>query len=377
MSDQREPNERSKGQTLALFAVVLIGLMWVMALGIDAAQMMLRQREMQSVADLSTLAGARSLAEATGDATTKACAVAISNGYSCPGEAVVTFPATLQIEVTVTRPVNTFFLRVFGVNTVPAQARARAMGLLPVSGSGYAIYAGASGCSSSPELTLDWSGSTINVIGAVHSDGGIKMGGSTNTVTGPTTYACAGKFLDGGGGNVFNPPAAQAPDQGSSYPNPPSGYDYNVPTSTDFPCTFQYTGDWDLPGGALAPGVYCQLDPAKSIKIGSTVTGNVTLISRGKIDISASSSVLTAHTKGVLLYAGGTGDSVIKVAGSNMTWSGYVYAPNGQIEYSGSTNNTLSGSIIGYKVKLNGSSLTIDASGLGGPAVPAEIRLVQ
>jgi hypothetical protein len=375
MSDQRKPNDGSKGQTLALFAVVLIGLMWVMALGIDAAQMMLRQREMQSVADISTLAGARSLAEASGDATARACAVAISNGYTCPGEAVVTFPGTLQIEVTVTRPVNTFFLGVFGVNTVPASARARAMGLPPVAGSGYAIFAGRAGCSSDPSLTLDWSGSTVKVIGAVHSDGGIKMGGSTNTITGPTTYVCAGQFDLSGSGNVFTPVPTTTTDQ--AYPHPPSGYDYNIPTSADFPCTFSRNGDWDLPGGALAPGVYCQTSTSGTLKLGSTASGNVTFISRGKIDISASSSNLTPHTKGVLLYAAASGDAVIKVAGSNMTWAGYVYAPNGQVEYSGSTNNTLSGSIIGDRVKLNGSSLTIDASALGGPAVPAEIRLVR
>jgi hypothetical protein len=375
MINSRDPKDGSRGQVLALFAVLLIGMMWLAALGIDGAQMMLRHREMQSTADLATLAGARSLAEGTTDATSRACAVVIANGYTCPGQGVVTFPGALQIRVTITAPVDTFFLRVFGINTVTAAAPARAMGIPPVAGGGYAIFAGRSGCSSDPSLTLDWSGSTVNVIGAVHSDGGIKMGGSTNTITGPTTYVCAGQFDLSGSGNVFTPAPTTTTDQ--AYPHPPSGYDYNVPTSTDFPCTFSRNGDWDLPGGALAPGVYCQTSTSGTLKLGSTASGNVTFISRGKIDISASSSVLTPHTKNVLMYAGGSGDSVIKVAGSNMNWAGYVYAPNGQIEYSGSTNNTLSGSIIGNRVKLNGSSLTIDASGLGGETLPAEIRLVE
>jgi hypothetical protein len=372
MISSRDPRHGSRGQVLALFAVLLIGMMWLAALGIDGAQMMLRHREMQSTADLATLAGARSLAEGTTDATSRACAVVIANGYTCPGQGVVTFPGALQIRVTITAPVDTFFLRVFGINTVTAAAPARAMGIPPVAGGGYAIFAGRSGCSSSPELTLDWSGSTIRVIGAVHSDGGIKMGGSSNTVTGPTTYVCS-PFNPGS--NTFTPPATTTTDQ--PYPHPPSGYDYNVPTSTDFPCTFTQNGDWDLPGGALAPGVYCQTSTSGVLKLASTASGNVTFISRGKIDISASSSNLTPYTKGVLMYANQTGDAVIKVAGSNMNWAGYVYAPNGQIEYSGSTNNTLSGSIVGDRVKLNGSSLTIDASGLGGETLPAEIRLVE
>jgi hypothetical protein len=137
---------------------------------------------------------------------------------------------------------------------------------------------------------------------------------------------------------------------------------------------------YQFSAGVLRPGVYCQKDASKKIILGSTMNSHpdgITLISRGTIDISASSSNLKPHTKNVLMYSDSSASDAIKVAGSSMVWAGYVFAPKGTVEYSGSTNNTLSGSIIGNRVKLNGSSLTIDASGLGGPALPAEIRLVE
>ncbi len=47
--------------------------------------------------------------------------------------------------------------------------------------------------------------------------------------------------------------------------------------------------------------------------------------------------------------------------GSNQDWSGIIYGPNGLIELSGSSNTALTGSLIGYSVRLNGSDLTIIA----------------
>src|SRR5687767_2337131 len=49
------------GQTVALFAVVLPGLIAAMALGVDGANLALSYRDAQSAADLGALAGSRML----------------------------------------------------------------------------------------------------------------------------------------------------------------------------------------------------------------------------------------------------------------------------------------------------------------------------
>ena len=49
------------------------------------------------------------------------------------------------------------------------------------------------------------------------------------------------------------------------------------------------------------------------------------------------------------------------MSGSTNSWEGVIYAPDGMIEMSGSSNTTLTGSLIGYTVKANGSDLRIQA----------------
>ena len=52
---------------------------------------------------------------------------------------------------------------------------------------------------------------------------------------------------------------------------------------------------------------------------------------------------------------------VVAMSGSNNAWTGIIYAPHGLIEFSGSTNTALSGSLLGYSVRINGSDVTIIA----------------
>jgi hypothetical protein len=68
------------------------------------------------------------------------------------------------------------------------------------------------------------------------------------------------------------------------------------------------------------------------------------------------------------------GAEVIKLAGSNSTLNGVIYALNGTIEFSGS-NNTYRGLSIGNALKLNGSSLQISFAAEycnGGTTSPTE-----
>jgi hypothetical protein len=341
--------------------------MGFMALGLDAGNLFIQRRDAQSVADLAALAGARDLPGAPTSAKTTALAIAAANGY--PSSMVTaTTPYggdTRRIEVSILRAVPTFFMPVLGVPSVDVGARAVARAVASTAAT-HAIFAGRSSCGSSsePEKTIDWSGSDIDVVGQVHSNDGILVGGSNNSVTGSTTYVCNTKFRNEGGGNTYTPSAAKVGVQSW-----PATY-----TAADFPCTYSRSGSWDLSangpwwlGGTpltktLMPGVYCATGSGGTIKLGySGIVGNVTFVATAQVEISGQNFVLTPHTKGVLIYSQGNSDVAVKISASGGAWTGMIYAPNGKAEISGSDNLTLAGSIVADRVKLGGSNFTITA----------------
>ena len=63
--------------------------------------------------------------------------------------------------------------------------------------------------------------------------------------------------------------------------------------------------------------------------------------------------------EGVLVFADSAADDAVTFAGSDGSFQGLLYAPNGMVQTGGSTNSTLKGGIIADRVGLNGSSLTI------------------
>ena len=125
-------------------------------------------------------------------------------------------------------------------------------------------------------------------------------------------------------------------------------------------------GAWWVTGfkssGQLRPGVYCAPDGIKLSGFG--VTGNVTLVTtgpNGSVDISGSGFTLTPYKKNVLVYSAKTGVDAIKIAGSGGSWKGYLYAPHGVLDFSGSGNLSFEGSIIAGSAKLQGSDWSLRA----------------
>jgi subtilisin family serine protease len=206
--------------------------------------------------------------------------------------------------------------------------------VLPVASGTFALLALKGGACDNEALQL--SGSGNKVTGNVHSNGGIKITGSKNTVSGAVTYrtGCRAqvKGLTATAAGLQADPLAHL-------------------TPAHFPCTFSRTGSWDL-RGPLAPGVYCATGTIKLSD--SKVSGDVTFVAE-RIELSGSNLNLTPNRLGVLAWATGTGDAV-KVSGSNSTFGGIVYAPNGKAAFSGS-DLTL-GSIVAQTIKLSGSGST-------------------
>jgi len=115
----------------------------------------------------------------------------------------------------------------------------------------------------------------------------------------------------------------------------------------------------------LKPGVYCATGSSGKIKIGdSNVVGTgVTLVASNYIELSGSNINLTppttGFTAGVLMVSWGNSADAIKHNGSNIQWSGLVFAPNGRADIGGSSGLTILGSIIANTVSLGGSNIKL------------------
>lgn len=388
----------SRGQALAIVALMLPVLLAFMALGVDAANMFLERREAQSVADLAAISGARSLPANAAQARNDACAVAALNGFTtssthpCPNVTVNTphAGAATRIEVVINETVNTFFMPILGINTVDVGARAVALSEPTVAGN-FAVFALASNCSATEsEKVIDWSGSTTTINGRVHSQSGVLIGGSSNSVPAPGTfsYKCTGEFQESGT-NAGIPPQAPGACPGSLV-NTPCRQDLAPPvffdaatfnSSPNPPCNWTVnSGDMDLSSGTTGNGATgwwnnsakTQLKAGKYCAPNGTIKGftqhardvnfggrtGVTFFGR-KVELAASNLNLKPYDRGVLLYATSSDPDALKFNGSDGAFVGLLYAPNGTAEISGSTNGTISGGIVANRVKLNGSTLSI------------------
>lgn len=305
--------------------------------------------------------------------------------------------AALGVEAKARFEFSASFAQLVGFSTLVADARAVAVLHRGGGSSGPAIFAGSQTC----QNTIDLSGSTNNIIGGVHSNNDIKVGGQTNTITGSVTYVTS----------VDAPP-----DKITYVPPPPSNPVQTTPIS--YPVNYQIA-DY-APGGtkavaAAAAGKYyscnCKMDKGwlesqglynDSTRVlqdglyyttdqidlsASAIIGNaVTFVARKEITFSGSNHRLRPYVDGLLTFTdytppGGAGAQcntfATKMSGSTHDWQGIMYAPNGLIEMSGSSNSSVHGSIIAYTVKLNGSELFIQYNPNYLPPEPDRIDLIR
>ena len=152
-SAAREP-ARSKrfgqrGQLLVVFVMAIFVLMGFIALVIDVSWYWSNSLRVQRAADAAALAGAVDLPGNPGTQVTHpagtgigdALAEASKNGYAAGGgvtilaqqdSVAVTGGNPNQMYVTITAPVQTFFMRIFGIKTIQANRTSKALFTLPV-----------------------------------------------------------------------------------------------------------------------------------------------------------------------------------------------------------------------------------------------------
>jgi Flp pilus assembly protein TadG len=129
------PN-RSQGQVLVIFAGAALGLFALMALVIDVSWFWVNSLKLQRTADAAAMAGAVYLPGDLPTAKSSAWTEATKNGYTNPGGGCASGTVCVtpsqdtsdpnQLNVTVTAPVPTFFMRVLGINSFMATRTAKA-----------------------------------------------------------------------------------------------------------------------------------------------------------------------------------------------------------------------------------------------------------
>jgi Flp pilus assembly protein TadG len=130
--------DRSRGQVLVIFAGASVVLFALMALVIDVSWFWANTIKIQRAADAAAMAGAVWLPGNVNQAKTSAMTEAKKNGYTgCVAGSVCVTPVQdslavaggnpNQLDVTVTAPVPTFFMRVFGVQSFMATRTAKAV----------------------------------------------------------------------------------------------------------------------------------------------------------------------------------------------------------------------------------------------------------
>ena len=127
----------SRGQIIVLFAASLFVLIGIMGLAIDFSYAWINEMRDQKAADAGALAGAVYLPDAPSTAKSASLASTVQNGYTnLVGGVVIDAHQDsvngTQMDVTISAPVPTFFLRLFNINSLTVTRTSHAQFQLPV-----------------------------------------------------------------------------------------------------------------------------------------------------------------------------------------------------------------------------------------------------
>lgn len=387
-----------KGAAAILVAISLLVLVGFAALAIDGGLGFDDRRGTQNAADSAALAAAwescNPRVAGSPDPVGSALSVAAQNGYDdTDPEVVVTVNAvdTTEYEVLIQQVNDTSFAGPgVGAETLTVVSRSVAVCEQEPFLGGYAIFAGADQCATGGAVELDLSGSTKTVNGGIFSNGDLKITGSNATVTGSIEYR--------GSLNTNEPDVAADAEK---YFGSPKDY----PLDLDI-AEFRPGG----PRQAANPGNYFNSAPSVGIDNGWMVanghaTGNnsnivitqsgiyyspkagnkainlkgvttapgvtVTFVSEGQIEVIGNASMtgyapVSSGGYSPLLFFSNAGSppacnvNAIQFSGSGITWTGLMFAPNGEVQMSTSSNVAVLGSIIGHSVSISGSDFRIN-----------------
>jgi Flp pilus assembly protein TadG len=211
-SGRRRPKSaRERGQAIVIFAAAIVFFVGFLAIVVDVTWYWVNQLRVQRAADAAALAGAVWLPDTPGSALTTAVVAARQNGYSggssgcgtpaTAGTTVVTAqvnPARdVQLDTCVSAPVPTFFMRLFGINTLQATRTARAEFQLKLAMGSPINYLGAFGKVRSTGYVQQDTGALFptTTLDPAIVDTWTDVGNAFSDEGGATTYATVNDFV--------------------------------------------------------------------------------------------------------------------------------------------------------------------------------------
>ncbi len=389
-------SSRQPGQVLIIVALMIPVMIGAMGIGIDVAYVFKERRQLQNVADLAALGGVGALPDDAANAETIAQQLAVVNGV--PVEMVAANAGyngdDNQLEVSVSRTVELFFMPILGYDSVEISARAVAE---HATGTGTAIFAKKD--THCWDQSIYWGGSNIIVDGDAHSNSGVTIPSSAtgNTLTGDLTHGISPN------GDVCNSSKVRQIGVNPNIPKaqPLAHQAWPVVYSTsDFPCSIKLLDtEWDLSqngrwwvgndasNGNLKPGVICYEGSNWLTLKADNVSGTVTFVARN-IELTGNNFNLNPYMNDVVIYSTGTAfhnpttlaRAAVTLNVSGGTIAGMIYEKakdvaeggnqGGQVRINGSNGFRLNGSIVAWAVRLEGNNWSIvnNLEGLSEPA---------
>jgi Putative Flp pilus-assembly TadE/G-like len=339
-------NER--GQTV-VFTVLFLSVLIVMAgLVIDVGAWYVQREKAQAAADMGALAAAAELplypasvaaGEEYVDHNLGEASPEVNPGYD--GD-----PA--KVEVRARTPGRTFFLGLFGFDSVGISARAVATkyaGSVPL-----AIFVYDSACDG---FGFGSNGNDHNIRGGIHSNGHFKMNGNDHYAGGATVGGPNGCEPEVNGARIrFG--ESDEPMMQEEFQEWPAYF-----TESDFTCTYRARKfQFNTRGMTIPPGVYCATESFQSN--GDSISGNITVLAP-EIQVDGNHQRFTPYQNDVLFYATGTKDMVLN--GDNFEWEGIIFHPRGRVKIDGNQDSVLRGMIEGFHVEVNGNGFTMEGTG--------------
>ena len=380
-----------RGQVLVIASVAMVLLVSLLGFAIDGGRGYWERRQVQNAAEHAALAAAWEFCHpavpGSPDPAGKAVDAASDNGFTHDGVTVwVTpvSPSTGVWEVTVKSLLPTTFTSIMGFQSIAAAGRAVA-DCRSTSGEGFALFAKGENCKALGKFQIEFSGGENEISGAIHSNGNIRFNGSDNIVNGSVTYVQT-PFVNSGSDNDFTPPHAPAGWQ--DWPVTFNLADYRAMAEANPSDNLHFRTsviDWSYimsRPAALRDGLYYSTEKI-DVSGSGPITLNVTLVSEKEVIISGSNITMNPYLHNLLAFSGinqpmndRCDKEGVKMSGGPNTWRGFIYTPESAIIMDGSSNSTLIGSLIGWAIKVSGSTLnnTADPAFFAGPPV---LRLVE
>ncbi|MGD8632259.1 MAG: pilus assembly protein TadG-related protein [Anaerolineales bacterium] len=410
-------NNHEAGQTYIIFAMLMIGLLSFSAMAIDGGVIYHEHRRSQNAADAAAMAaayakikgqplGTAALANATTNDYITSAQHCVPAGPDCvlgvgpdltiqvtnPPRTGVYAGNTEYIHVIIKNMVETNFLHLFFPGGFANQVEATSRVWPPQSFKpGYAIFA-----TTEHDCKGVWfsgTGNTVTDGGGIFSNSdasssscqsGVQDGGGDVIVQPPDKIESVGTFDTGGSGSVSPAPSEGVPQQEMRADFAPdcSGLpDYgNVTinghgTITIDPGRYSQISVHSSPDLILNPGMYCLYGSHGFHANGGSITGSGVLIymQDGDFDLGGNTLISLAaepnagvlvdpsHSdwKGMLLFVDHSNTNDITITGtSNSTYTGTIYAPENDVEISGTgtTLGLVSTQIIANTVKITGNA---------------------